>query len=152
MSRLLAQAVLVATATGAALTQLDNTQEPLVWELLLVGVVIWQIRGLPGVLAAADNPLFDLTPSEPRRLPRAVASMELSVIDAISGHLGPERRLQPSLERIAAHRLQRQGIDFSSPRAVAALGEEEWSWLATPTRKPLSPEMLETIVARLEEM
>ncbi|HSJ85315.1 MAG TPA: hypothetical protein VLA91_16055 [Acidimicrobiia bacterium] len=152
MSRLLAQAVLVATATGAALTQLDSTQELLVWELLLVGVVIWQIRGLPGVLAPADPPLFDLTPREPRRLPRAVASMELSVIDAISGHLGPERRLQPSLERIATHRLQRQGIDFSSPKAVAALGDEEWSWLATPKREPPSPELLETIVARLEGM
>lgn len=152
MTRLLAQAALVAIAAAAALAQLDNTQELLVWELLLVGVVIWQIRGLPVAPAVDDPPLFDLTPSEPRRLPRAVASTELSVIDAISGHLGPERRLQPTLERIAVHRLRRQGIEFASPRAAEALGEEEWSWLATPAREAPSPEMLETLVARLEAM
>jgi hypothetical protein len=152
MSRLLAQAALVAIAAAAALTQLDDTPELLVWELLLVGVVVWQIRGLPGMLDADDPPLFDLTPSEPRRLPRAVASMELSVIDAISGHLGPERRLQPTLERIAVHRLQRQGIGFATPRAAEALGEEEWSWLANAAKEPPPPEMLESIVARLEAM
>lgn len=152
MSRLLAQSALVAMAAAAALTQLENTPELLVWELLLIGVVIWQIRGLPGMLVADDPPLFDLTPTEPRRLPRAVASMELTVIDAVSGHLGPERTLQPTLERIAVHRLARQGIDLGSARAAAVLGEEEWSWLATPGREPPSPEMLESIVARLEAM
>jgi len=152
VSRLLAQAVLVATAAAVALTQLDDTPELLVWELLLIGVVIWQIRGLPGMLVAEDPPLFDLTPKEHRHLPRAVASMELSVIDAMSGHLGPERTLQPTLERIAVHRLQRQGIDLGSSRAAEVLGEDEWSWLATPGREPPSPEMLESIVARLEAM
>jgi hypothetical protein len=152
MTRLLAQAVLVAIAAAVALTQLDDTPELLVWELLLIGVVIWQIRGLPGMLVAEDPPLFDLTPKEPRHLPRAVASMELSVIDALSGHLGPERSLQPTLERIAVHRLQRQGIDWGSPRAAEVLGEEEWSWLATTGREPPPPEMLESIVARLEAM
>jgi hypothetical protein len=152
MSRLLAQASLVAIAAAAVLTQLDNTPELLVWELLLIAVVIWQIRGLPGMLDADDPPLFDLAPSEPRRLPRAVAAMELSVIDAISGHLGPERRLQPTLERIAGHRLHRQGIGFDSPRAAELLGAEEWSWLATPAREPPTPAMLESIVARLEEL
>ena len=151
MSRLLAQAALVAAIAALALTQLVNERELLVWELLLIAVVIWEMRGLPGVLAD-DPPLFDFSPKEPRHLPRAVSSTELSVIDALSGHLGPERRLQPTLERIAVHRLQRRGIDFDSATAVGVLGEDVWSWLADPAKEKPSPETLETIVSRLEAM
>lgn len=152
MSRLLAQAALVAAIAALALTQLVNERELLVWELLLIAVVIWEMRGLPGVLADDDPPLFDFSPKEPRHLPRAVSSMELSVIDALSGHLGPERRLQPTLERIAVHRLQRRGIDFDSATAVGVLGEDVWSWLANPEKEKPSAETLETIVSRLEAM
>jgi hypothetical protein len=78
--------------------------------------------------------------------------MELGVIDAASGHLSPERRLQPTLRRIAAHRLRRLGVDFDTPNAVVLLGEEEWSWLADPGEEAPSPETLEKIVSRLEGM
>jgi hypothetical protein len=152
MTGLLARAVLVAAVAALALSQLDGGEELLVWELVLLGIVSWELRRLPGRHPADDPPLFDLQPEEPRRLPRAVSSMELGVIDAASGHLSPERRLQPTLRRIAAHRLRRLGVDFDTPNAVVLLGEEEWSWLADPGEETPSPEMLETIVSRLEGM
>jgi hypothetical protein len=142
----------VAGAVSAiALIQLESEQELVVWELLLLGVVIWSMRGLPGVISD-DAPLFDLPPGEQRHLPRAVSSMELGVIDVLSGHLGPERRLQPTLKRIAVHRLQRRGIDFESPAAPRALGEREWSWLAHPTQETPTAETIERIVSRLETL
>jgi hypothetical protein len=152
MTGVLARAVLVAGVAALALSQLDGGEELLVWELVLLGVVIWELRRLPGVHPAEDTPLFDLQPEAPRHLPRAVSSIELGVIDAVAGHLGPERRLQPTLQRIAAHRLRRVGVDFDTPAAVGRLGEEEWLWLADPGRERPSLETLETIVARLEEM
>jgi hypothetical protein len=151
VSRLVARAVVVGAVSAFALTQLESEQELVVWELLLLGVVIWSMRGLPGVIGD-DAPLFDLSPAEQRRLPRAVSSMELGVIDALSGHLGPERRLQPTLKRIAVHRLQRRGIEFESPAARGAIGEQEWSWLAHPTKEPPAAETIESIVSRLETL
>jgi hypothetical protein len=152
MTGVLARAVLVAGVAALALSQLDGGEELLVWELVLVGIVIWALRRLPGRHPADDPPLFDIQSQEPRRLPRSVSSIELGVIDAVSGHLSPERRLQPTLRRIAAHRLRRLGVDFDTPNAVGFLGEEEWLWLADPGEETPSPDTLETIVSRLEGM
>lgn len=152
MSRLLARAVVVSVVAAIALTQLDNEQELLAWEILLLGIVIWEMRGIPGGRFGDDPPLFDLSPVEPRRLPRAISSSELSVIDAISGYLGPDRRLQPALLRIAMHRLHRQGMELDSPAAALALGESEWSWLASPTSEAPSADMLDRVVSSLERL
>ncbi|MGH8873175.1 MAG: hypothetical protein ACRDWS_14525 [Acidimicrobiia bacterium] len=150
MSRLLARALLTAVVAGVALTNLENEQELLAWELLLVLILLWDMRGMPRVLADDHPPLFDPSPAESRRLPRSLSSTELDVIDALSGYLGPERRLQPLLKGIAVHRLQLQGVSFESPAAVRALGEEEWSWLANPTNETPSPETLEAVVSSVE--
>lgn len=152
MSRLLIRAILVAGVAAVALTQLDNEQELLAWELILLGVVIWEMRALPGSAEVVDPPLFDLSAREQRRLPRAVSSMELSVIDVVTGHLGPDRRLQPTLNRLAVHRLRRKGVEFDTPAAMKALGEEEWVWLADPSRDAPTIETLEAVVSRLEEL
>lgn len=150
MTRLLAKAALMSVLAAAALVQLESGRELLVWELILLAIVIWEMRGLPGAVPGEDRALFDVTPREPYRLPRAVSTIELNVIDAISGHVEPERRLQPVLRRIATHRLGRGGLDLESPAAPAALGDEAWSWLAEPAREPPSVEALETLVSRLE--
>jgi hypothetical protein len=152
MTGVVARAALVAAVAALALSQLDGGEELLVWELVLLGVVIWELRRLPGMQPADDPPLFDLQPEALRHLPRSVSSIELGVIDAVAGHLSPERRLQPTLQRIAAHRLRRDGIGFDTPAAVGRLGEEELTWLADPGNNSPSLETLETIVARLEEM
>ena len=152
MSRLLIRAFLVAGVAALALTQLDNEQELLAWELVLLGVVIWEMRALPESVDVNDPPLFDLSPPEPRRLPRAVSSMELSVLDVVTGHLGPDRRLHPTLKGIAVHRLHGKGVDFDTPAAVKALGADEWTWLADTPRDEPTVETLEAIVSRLEEL
>ena len=152
MSRLLIRALLVAGIAAVALTQLDNEQELLAWELVLLGVVIWEMRALPGSVEVDDPPLFDLSPREQRRLPRAVSSMELSVIDVVTGHLGPDRRLHPTLKRIADHRLRGRGVDFDTPAAVKALGQSQWAWLADTPRDAPTIETLEAAVSRLEEL
>ena len=152
MSRLLIRALLVAGVAAVALTQLDNEQELLAWELVLLGVVVWEMRALPGSVDVDDPPLFDLSPREQRRLPRAVSSMELSVLDVVTGHLGPDRRLHPTLKRIAVHRLSGQGVNFDTPAAVEAIGEDEWAWLAGPPRDEPTLDTLEAVVSRLEEL
>lgn len=153
MSRLLIRALLVAGVAAVALTQLDNEQELLAWELVLLGVVIWEMRALPGSsVDVNDPPLFDLSPREQRRLPRAVSSMELSVLDVVSGHLGADRRLHPTLKKLAVHRLRGQGVDFDTPAAVKALGEDEWAWLSDTPREEPTMETLEAVVSRLEEL
>jgi hypothetical protein len=74
------------------------------------------------------------------------------VIDALSGHLGPDRRLQPALRRIAAQRLHRVGVDLTSPAAVDALGEETWTWLNQTSGEAPDVETLEAVVSRLERL
>jgi len=152
VTRILVRAGLVAAVTALALTQLENEQQLLAWELLLLGVVIWQVRQIPTGDVADDLPLFDLSPREGARLPRVVSSAELTVIDALSGHLGPERRLQPSLNRIAAHRLDKRGIDFESRAARDILGETAWAWLSNPTDVATDVGTLEAVVSRVEEL
>lgn len=152
MSRLFARAVLVASVAALALSQLDRGQQLLAWELLLLGVVIWEMRRVPGSAETDDPPLFQLSSSDAPRLPRSVSSMELNVIDAVLGHLGPSRRLQPALKRIAQHRLRRRGLSFDSPAAAAALGEDQWRWLAQPGDEPPSLDDIELLVERLESL
>lgn len=152
MSRILARALVAAAVAALALSQLERGTELLVWELLLLGVLAWMLRGLPESPSAADPPLFDLSRPEPGRLPRAVSSTELSVIDVVSGHLGPERRLQPLLQRLARQRLAKKGIELDSPAAVAELGEQGWTWLADPGGDTTSEDDLAEIVTRLERL
>lgn len=152
MIRLLARAVLVAAVAGVALTQLQGDQQFLAWELVLIALVIWQIRALPSAHFLQDRPLFDFSARERAHLPRVVSTAELSVIDALSGHLGPDRRLQPALRRIAAQRLRRVGVDLASPAAVDALGEETWVWLNKTSGEAPDVETLEAVVSRLERL
>jgi hypothetical protein len=152
MTKILVRAGLVAVVTAVALTQLQNEQQLLVWELVLLGVVIWELREIPTGEVVDDRPLFDFAPRERARLPRVVSSAELTVIDALSGHLTPDRRLQPSLRRIAAHRLGRKGIAIESREAADVLGEPEWVWLSNPTDVAPDLETLEAVVSRLEEL
>jgi hypothetical protein len=152
MIRLLVRALLVAVVSGIALTQLQDEQRLLAWELVLLGVVIFQIRELPTARVFDDSPLFDLAAGERARLPRVVSTAELSVIDALSGHLGPDRRLQPALRRIAAQRLRKSGIDLDSQAALDALGETEWAWLNNPSGDVLDVGTLEAVVSSLEDL
>jgi hypothetical protein len=152
MTRLLGRAVLVGVVTAIALTQLQDEQVLLAWEALLIAIVIWQMREIPTGELIDDPPLFDLSPREHAQLPRVVSSAELTVIDALTGHLGPDRRLQPALMRIAIHRLLKRGIDFDSEAAARALGETEWSWLTNPTDKSPGVETLESVVSKLERL
>jgi hypothetical protein len=150
MIRLLARATILAVVAGFALTRLLDEQRLLAWELVLIGIVFWQIRDMPSARVIEDRPLLDLSRREPTRLPRGVSSTELSVLDALGGHLGPERRLQPALHRIAAQRLTRSGIYLESPAARDVLGEKEWAWLTTTSAEDLDIETLESVVSRLE--
>lgn len=152
MIRLLARAMVVAAVAGIALTQLQGDQRFLAWELVLIALVIWQIRDLPSPSFVQDRPLFGFPARERAHLPRVVTTAELGVIDALSGHLGPDRRLQPALRRIAAQRLRRVGVDLASPEAVDALGEETWAWLNQASGEALDVETLEAVVSRLERL
>jgi len=150
MIRLFIRAGLVAAVTGMALTQLQTRHRLLAWELVLLGVLLFEMRELPSGRVVNDRPLFRFSTGEPARLPRAVSSTELIVVDVLTGRLSPDRRLQPVLRRIASHRLHKRGIEFDSATATATLGEPEWLWLATPaTRVPDAGE-LENVVAKLE--
>jgi hypothetical protein len=152
MTRLLARAVVAAAVAAAALTQLHDTQRLLAWELILLGVVVYQMRVLPSAKLIDDPPLLDLSPAERSRLPRPVSTAELTVLDAVTGHLAPDRRLQPILVRIATHRLRKRGLELESQAARDAMGEETWSWLASPTTVAPEPAKLEVVVASLEEL
>lgn len=152
MSRLLMRAVLVATVTALALSQFQREPELLVWEALLLIVVIMEMRAIPTAPPTETALLFHISEKKAARLPKGVASTELMVVDATGGYLSPERRLQPVLTRIAAHRLERRGISSTASEASAALGEGEWAWLVTPATEPVDPGLLERVVAGLEEL
>jgi hypothetical protein len=152
VGRLLLRAVGIAALAAVALSQLQNESELLVWEVILLAVVVMEMRSLPSVGETGDQPLLPLSRISTSRLPRSVASTELMVVDAIGGHLAPERRLQPALARIAAHRLSRMGIDPASTDPAAVLGERQWAWLATPTSDPVDLGLLEDVVSSLEAL
>ncbi len=152
MIRILVWAVLAAAAAGAILVQLDGTAELAVWEILLVGLVVLQYRVIPDREDPFEKPLFSLKVDEPRRLPRDVASTELAVVDATTGYLDPNRRLRPSLKRIAEHRLSRRGVALDSTMAVEALGEEQWKTLMETGTHPVTSAQVEALVQRLEDL
>lgn len=152
MIRILAWALVAAVAAGTILTQLQGTAELAFWEVLLVALVVLQYRGIPDRNDPLERPLFSLSVPEPRRLPRDVASMELAVIDATSGYLGPDRRLRPALIRVAQHRLARLGHDLDSEAAFELLGEEQWTTLMSKGEESMSAKDLQALVSRLEEI
>jgi hypothetical protein len=152
MSRLLTRAVLIGALAGLALLQLEAEPELIVWEMLLVVVVILEIRKFPTGVEHNDPPLFGKKAVEPPRLPRAVANAELTVLDAVNGHIGPDRRLHPMLYRIVVGRLGAIGVDFDSRRAVERLGAPQWDWLAGVPTDPPDPEMLERLVSAVEAL
>jgi hypothetical protein len=152
MSRLVIRAVLIAALAGVALVQLRSESELIAWELLLLLVVVLEIRQMPTSAEIHDPPLFGNTAAEPVRLPRAVATAELTVLDAVSGHVGPDRRLQPMLRRIAVGRLGAIGVAFDSPAAIQRLGATQREWLEGAGTEPPDPEMLERLVSAVEAL
>ncbi len=150
MTRLLIRAAIVSIVTALILTRLATDQQLVFWELVLLVVLFWQMRELPRGATQREPALFDLRSPEPPRLPRAVVGQELAVLDAVSGHLAPERRLQPSMRRIAAHRLGKVGIDIGTEDARSRLGDETWNWLMAPS--PVQPDIdtLDRVVDRIE--
>ncbi len=152
MIRLLLWASLAAGAAAVILVQAKGTAEIAFWEVLLLLLVVLQYRRIPGTSDPSEPPLFRLPAYDPPRLPRSVATSELSVIDATTGYLSPNRRLRPMLQRIAGHRLERSGYDLHSPQAVEVLGRENWETLTGTGDDPVSVEGLNALVNRLEEM
>lgn len=149
MRRIVATAALAAVVAAILLVQLERGQELWMWELLIVFVVVWLARSLPGGDAGNERRLFVPTITNPSRLPRSVSTTEMAAVDALAGSLGREQRIRPMIERIAAHRLQRHGLDVESAKAMEMLGEYPWRWL-TGREEVLRPGELEELVSRLE--
>jgi hypothetical protein len=152
MTRLLARAILVSATTALVLLQVDSDRQLVFWELVLITVLVWQMRELPRGEGEKGPSLFDLTRAETPRIPRAVVGHELAVLDALSGHMAPERRLQPALRRIAAHRLERVGVDLRGEEARRRLGHESWVWLTGTSPSPPDTVSLGTMLSRIEEL
>jgi hypothetical protein len=147
----MATASLAAVTAAILLVQLERGQELWMWELLIVFVVVWLARGLPGGGVGNERRLFETTVTNPIRLPRSVSTAEMAAVDALAGSLGRDQRIRPIIERIAAHRLQRHGLEVESAQAMALLGEAEWRWL-TGREEALRPGELEHLVAGLERL
>lgn len=152
MIRLIVQALLVGVAAAFLLLQLSQTQELLAWELLLLALLVWQLREIPGRTDVFVPPLFDFDPPEKARLPRTVSATELATVDALSGYMSPERKLRPMLTGIANHRLRRRGIPLDSPAAVEQIGEESWRWLMSASDEAPESKELEGLITRLENL
>ncbi len=152
MIRLIVQALLVGVAAAFLLLQLSQTQELLAWELLLLALLVWQLREIPGRTDVFVPPLFDFDPPDKARLPRTVSATELATVDALSGYMSPERRLRPMLAGIANHRLRRRGIPLDSPAAVEQIGEESWRWLTSASDEAPESKELERLITRLENL
>jgi hypothetical protein len=95
--------------------------------------------------------LFEAVPVASTRLPRSVSAAEMATVDALAGNLGRDQRIRPVIERIAAHRLHRHGLEIESSQAMTALGEEQWRWL-TNRGEVLRPGDLEQLVSELERL
>ncbi len=152
MIRIVLWALVAAAAAGFILLQMQGTAELAFWEILLVVLVALQYRVIPDKEDPLERPLFSISVAEPRRLPRDVASMELAVVDATTGYLGPDRRLRPALQRIAEHRLARRGANLNSKEAFEILGESEWTTLMSKGEDSMIAEDLEALVSRLEKL
>ncbi len=152
MIRLIVQALLVGVAAAFLLLQLSQTQELLAWELLLLALLVWQLREIPGRTDVFVPPLFDFDPPDKARLPRTVSATELATVDALSGYMSPERKLRPMLTGIANHRLRRRGVPLDSPAAVEEIGEESWRWLMSASDEAPEAKELERLITRLEDL
>ena len=78
--------------------------------------------------------------------------MELAVLDATTGYLGPDRRLRPALARIAEHRMSRLGHKLDSQAGLELLGKQQWNTLMSRGEDSMSAKDLEALVSRLEEI
>lgn len=152
MIRLVAGAAIAAAVAAFILSQMQGATELALWEGLLVLLVGLQYRGIPNRGDPLEVPLFTAPAPDVSRLPRAIATSELMVIDATSGYLSPDRRLRPSLKRIAEHRLDRHGLGIESAGAVDLLGEREWNTLMRTGDEAVPVEDLELLVAGLEKL
>jgi len=152
MIRLVVGAAVAAAVAGFILTQMQGATELALWEGLLVLLVGLQYRGIPNRGDPLEAPLFTVPAPDLSRLPRAIATSELMVIDATSGYLSPDRRLRPGLKRIAEHRLQRHGLVIESAGAMELLGEREWNTLMETGEEAVPVEDLELLVTGLEKL
>lgn len=152
MIRLVTWAALAAGAAALVLYQFQGTAELAFWEILLLVVVFLQYRTIPERGDPLSEPLFRLPEYDPVRLPRTLASMELSVIDATTGYVSPDRRLRPMLQRIASHRLGKHGIALESPRAEQMLGVDPWRTLMETGENALTSDDVESLVQNLESL
>lgn len=152
MIRLVLGALLAAAAAAFILIQMQGAIELALWEALLVLLVALQYRGIPNRGDPLEVPLFNIPPPDLSRLPRAIASSELMVVDATSGYLSPDRRLRPGLMRIAEHRLDLHGVRLDSAEAMELLGEKDWNTLMGTGDEALPAEELESLVTGLEEL
>jgi len=150
--RLIVGATLAAGAAALILYQFQGTTELAFWEILLLVLVYLQYRAIPDRGDPLSKPLFRLPEYDPPRLPRTLASMELSVIDATTGYVLPDRRLRPLLQRIASHRLGKHGVLVESPRAKLLIGAEEWETLQGSGDESVAMERLDALVTRLEAL
>ena len=152
MIRLVVWAVVAAASAALILFQLRGAAELALWEGLILLLVALQYRGIPNRGDPLEVPLFALPTPDPQRLPRSIASSELMVIDATSGHLSPERRLRPALRRIAEHRLDLRGVRLDSPEAAELLGRQQWDTLMLSGDEAATAEELDLLVSRLERL
>lgn len=152
MIRLVLGALLAAATAAFILIQMQGAVELALWEALLVLLVALQYRGIPNRGDPLEVPLFAIPPPDLSRLPRAIASSELMVVDATSGYLSPDRRLRPGLRRIAEHRCDLRGVRLDSAEAVALLGEKDWNTLMGTGDEAVSAEEIESLVTGLEKL
>lgn len=152
MTRLILGAVLAAGAAGLILAQFQGTTELAIWEILLLVLVFLQYRRIPDRGDPLSDPLFTLPTYNPPRLPRELASVELSVIDATTGYVNPDRRLRPMLRRLAEHRLGQHGLDLESKEAAERFGPGGWTILNTDGEPSIELNDLEALVSDLEKL
>lgn len=152
MIRLVVGAGVAAAIAAFILIQMQGATELALWEGLLVLLVGLHYRGIPNRGDPLEAPLFTAPLPDLSRLPRAIATSELMVVDATNGYLSPNRRLRPGLKRIAEHRLDRHGLTIDSDGAVELLGEREWNTLMGTGDEPVPVEELELLVTGLEKL
>jgi hypothetical protein len=152
MIRLVVWALVAAGAAALILFQFRGAAELALWEGLVLLLVALQYRGIPNRGDPLEVPLFALPTPDLQQLPRSIASTELMVIDATSGHLSPERRLRPALRRIAEHRLDLRGVRLDSPEAAELLGRQQWDTLMLSGDEAAKAEDLDSLVTGLERL
>jgi hypothetical protein len=150
--RLVLWALFAAGLAALILFQFRGAAELALWEGLVLLLVALHYRGIPNRGDPLEVPLFALPTPDLQQLPRSIASTELMVIDATSGHLSPERRLRPALRRIAEHRLDLRGVRLDSTEAADLLGRKQWDTLMLSGDEAVKAEELDSLVAGLERL